>query len=158
MILDESFLPQLQNGNNMRLVRGWMDILDYRCSYVIAAGFTQGLGVNSLCGRWIWSSQFHTAQTSSKSSLDYNPWWLQVVTSPRLRDEPRPCCEKATGEVTLLKEHEKKKRVHSNSASLLIYLCSSGSMQKLYEIFPRFCSLDPVSAALSSISCSTLGS
>lgn len=158
MILNESFLPQLQNGNNMRLVCNWMNILDYRCCYVMAAGIIQGLGVNSLCGRWIWSSQVRTAQTSSKSSLGYNPWWLQLVTSSRLHDKPRPCCEKAPGEVSLLKEHEKKNRVHSNSASLLLYLCSSGSMQKLYEISPHFCSLDPVSAVLSSISCSTLGS
>lgn len=49
-ILNKLFLSQLKDGNNGRLVCGCMDVLDYRRFYVIAAGITQGFGVNSLHG------------------------------------------------------------------------------------------------------------
>lgn len=49
-------------------------------------------------------------QAYVKSSLGYSPWWLQLVTSPKVPDEPRPCCEKAPGELNLPEGHEKKSR------------------------------------------------
>lgn len=96
----------------------------------------------------------HKLQAYVKSSLGYSPWLShlhQLVTSSKAPDEPRPCCEKAPGEVNLPKGLQKKSR-STQSASFLLCLCSSGSMQKPYNISPWLCSLDPVSAALSSIS------
>jgi len=46
-----------------------MDVLDYRCSEVTAAGITQGLGINSLHGGWIcWDDKVRLEFTGSRNT------------------------------------------------------------------------------------------
>lgn len=142
-ILNKLFLSQLQDGNKVRLVCGWMDVLDYKRFYVIAAGITQGFGVNSLHGGWNcrdvhWSFQVHSTEASSKSSLGYSPWWLQLVTSSKAPDEPRPCCEKAPGEINLPKELEKKSR-STQTVHHSCYSCAPVAACKNHITYPRAC-------------------
>lgn len=152
------FLPQLSNGNNLRLVCDWMDVSDYGHSYVVATGMAQGHGLNSLSNRWIcWDIKVcleFSGSCSAYSSLVIIFGDSRLSLLPDFRTSAGLTGRWYHVKLFCREEHEKKTRIHSNSVSFQLYLCFSGSTEKS----PHFYSLDPVSAALSSISCSTLGS
>lgn len=163
-ILNELFLLQLWNGNNVRLVCGWMDVLDYRCSYVMAAGITQGLGVNSLHSGWICWDDKVVVSRFTQHKLQASPHWVitlggfSLSVLPNFMRSPGPAVRRH--QVKLIRQKNMRRKAGSTqTVHLSCYICAPvAACKKSYDISPCFCSLDPVSAALSSISCSTLGS
>lgn len=133
-----TFLPQPSNGNNLRLVCDWMDVSDCGCSYVVATGMAQGYWVNSLSNRWIcWDVKVcleFSGSCNAYSSLVTIFGDSRLSLLPDLRTSPGLTGRWHHVKLFCREEHEKRTRIHSNSTSFQLYLCSSGSTEKSYDI------------------------